>query len=60
MVDLDVRRPTPFLAPLHPKLVIGLAGAATKGLGTVVIVFALVCMFFGATLLLSALRRGTT
>ncbi|MBV9419403.1 MAG: hypothetical protein JO348_06485 [Alphaproteobacteria bacterium] len=59
VVDIHVARAAPNLAKLHPRLIVGLANSATKGLGAIVIGFALLCVFFGSALLLSALRRGT-
>ena len=57
-VALDVKKPAGALAALHPRLAVGLAGEATKGLGTMALIFCLLCVATGATLLLRTLPRG--
>jgi hypothetical protein len=55
---LDVQKPAGALAALHPRLAIGLGSAATKGLGTMALIFCLLCLVTGAGLLLRAIPRG--
>ena len=57
LVQLAVQRPAGPLAALHPRLVIGLSSSVTNGLGTAVMVFALLCVAAGAVIVLIALRR---
>jgi hypothetical protein len=55
---LDVQKPAGALAALHPRLAIGLGSAATKGLGTMALIFCLLCLVTGAGLMLRAIPRG--
>ncbi len=57
-VTLQILKPAGALAALHPRLAIGLAGAATRGIGTLALVFCLICIVTGAMLLLRAIPRG--
>jgi hypothetical protein len=55
---LRVKQPAGALAALHPRLAIGLGGEATKGLGTMALIFCLLCVLTGGALLLRAIPRG--
>jgi hypothetical protein len=57
-VTLDVRQSAGALAALHPRLAIGLSGSVTKGLGSLALVFCLLCIVTGAMLLLFAIPRA--
>ncbi|HEX4301625.1 MAG TPA: hypothetical protein VHZ78_02445 [Rhizomicrobium sp.] len=58
-IALDIHKPAGALAALHPRLAIGLGAAATKGLGSLALVFCLICIVTGAMLLLRAIPRGS-
>ncbi|MEI9993978.1 MAG: hypothetical protein WDM91_05260 [Rhizomicrobium sp.] len=47
-----------LLAQRHPRLVIGLSAAATRGLGAIVTIFGLLWVIAGAILILNGIRRG--
>jgi hypothetical protein len=57
-VELKVLTPAGRLATLRPTLVVGLAASATKGLGVLVTVFALLWVLAGAALCLTAIPRN--
>jgi hypothetical protein len=57
-VTLLVLRPAGTLATLHPRLAIGLASRATKGLGTMALLFCLLCAVAGGAMVLRTIPRG--
>jgi hypothetical protein len=56
-LTLVLKAPVPQLAALHPRLTVGLGGDATRGLGTMVIWFGLLCVIGGGLMLLIARAR---
>jgi hypothetical protein len=61
-LSVDLRRPVPELAAAHPRLVVGLSAAATRGQGLLVTLFCVLCLVGGGFMLLKALvpRKAAT
>jgi hypothetical protein len=53
-LSVDIRRAVPGLATAHPRLVVGLSAAATRGRGLMVTLFCVLCLAGGGFMLLRA------
>ena len=59
-VTLDIHQGAGVLAARHPNLAVGLGSAATQGIGSLALVFGLLCVITGAVLFLFTIPRGQT
>jgi len=54
-LTVSLRRPAPRLAALHPRLIVGLTAADTRGIGVWATLFCVLCVAIGGFMLLMAL-----
>jgi hypothetical protein len=61
-LTIDLRRPVLDLTAAHPRLVVGLSAAATRGQGLLVTLFCMLCLVGGGFMLLKAFvpRKAVT